>query len=251
MSKLAGKVAVITGGNSGIGLAAAKIFVEEGAYVYITGRRQPELDAAVKAIGRNVTAVQGDVSNVADFDRLYAMVQQQHGYINILFANAGGGGFSPLGSVTEEQFDTIVNLNLKGVFFAIQKALPLLQDGSSILLTASLATDKIWPGLSLYSASKSAVRSLARGLGSELIGRRIRVNAISPGTIDTPLLKLGPETTDEENERFKQGLVAEIPVQRIGTPLDIAKAALFLASEDSNFITGIELYVDGGMSQLV
>ena len=243
MTKLEGKVAVITGGNSGIGLATAQRFVAEGAYVFVTGRRQSELDAAAKQIGKNVTAVQGDVSNLADLDRLYATVKQEKGHIDILFANAGTGEFGPLGAITEEHFDKTFNANVKGLLFTVQKALPLLKDGSSVILNASIVSSTGSPALSVYSASKAAVRSFARTWLVELKERRIRVNILSPGTIDTPVLDpLGPEA----KERFK----ALIPRGEMGRPEEIATVALFLASNDSSFVNGIELCVDGGTAQI-
>jgi NAD(P)-dependent dehydrogenase (short-subunit alcohol dehydrogenase family) len=249
MAKLDGKVAVITGGNSGMGLATAQRFVAEGAYVFITGRRQAELDAAVKLIGKNVTAVQGDVSNLADLDRLYATVKEQKRKIDILFANAGMGELAPLGSITEEQFDKIFNVNVRGLLFSVQKALPLFQDGGSIILNASIVSIKGMPGFSVYSASKAAVRSFARGWSNDLKDRKIRVNTLSPGPIDTPILD-GIAATKEEREQFKAHLVSQVPLGRMGTSDEIAKVALFLASDDSSFVTGVELFVDGGMAQI-
>ena len=249
MKKLEGKVAVITGGATGMGFATARLFVQEGASVYIMGRRQSELDRAVAAIGRNVTAVQGDISHVADVHRLYEIIGQHHKQVNIVFANAGVGALSPLTEVTEEQLDWQLNSNVKGTFFTIQQALPLLADGSSIILNASIATSQAWPGLSVYSATKAAIRSFARTWSAELLDRNIRVNAISAGTIDTPLLdEFG--TTKEEIAQAKQLLASRIPMKRIGTPEEIAKAALFLASDDSSFTTGQELFVDGGAVEL-
>ena len=248
-NKLAGKVAVITGGNSGIGLATAKRFVAEGAYVFITGRRQSELDAAVKQIGENVTAVQGDVSNLADLDRLYATVKQQKGRIDILFANAGGGEFAPLGQITEAHFDKTFNINVKGLVFTVQKALPLMPDGGSIILNASIASLKGMPAFSVYSATKAAVRSFARSWTVDLKDRRIRVNALSPGPIETPAMN-GLAQTEGQLKEFKSGLVAAVPLGRLGDPDEIAKAAVFLASDDSSYVTGIELFVDGGMAQI-
>src|SRR5260221_772831 len=241
LTKLEGKVAVITGGDSGIGLATARRFVAEGAYVYITGRRQRELDAAVQQIGKNVTAVQGDVSNLADLDRLYATVKQQHGRIDIVFANAGIGEFAPLGEISEAHFDNTFNINVKGLLFTVQKALPLLQDGGSIILNASNSTIKVLPGFSVYSATKAAIRSFARSWTLDLQARQIRVNAVSPGPTNTPMTS---------NEEFKASLLPTIPLGRWGDPDEIAKAVVFLASDDSSFITGIELFVDGGRAQV-
>jgi NAD(P)-dependent dehydrogenase (short-subunit alcohol dehydrogenase family) len=242
LNKLEGKVAVITGGSSGIGLATARRFVSEGAYVYITGRRQRELDAAVRQIRKNVTAVQGDVSQLADLDRLYARVKQQHGHIDVVFANAGiGEEFGPLGEISEAHFDNTFNINVKGLLFTVQKALPLLQNGGSIILTASINSIKVLPGSSVYSATKAAVRSFARSWTLDLQARQIRVNAISPGLTDTPMTS---------NEEFKASILPTIPLGRWGDPDEIAKAVVFLASDDSSFITGIELFVDGGQAQV-
>jgi len=249
MSKLEGKVAVITGGSSGIGLAAAQLFASEGAKVFITGRRQNELDAAVKQIGKNATGVQGDVSNLEDLDRLYAQVKQQDLRIDVLFANAGGGEFSGLGSITEEQFDKTFSINVKGLLFTVQKALPLFQDGGSIILNASVAGSKGIGAFSVYSATKAAVRSFARVWTIDLQPRRIRVNAISPGPIDTPILN-NLASTKEELGQLKTNLASGVPMGRMGQPDEIAKAALFLASDDSSFVTGIELFVDGGLAQV-
>ena len=250
MKRLEGKVAVITGGNSGIGLATAQRFVEEGAYVFITGRRQGELDAAVDQIGKNnVTGVQGDVSNLADLDRLYATVREQKGRIDILFANAGIGELAPLGEISEAHFDKIFGVNVKGLLFSVQKALPLFQDGGSIILNASVAASMGFGGFGVYNATKAAVSSFARTWTVDLKQRKIRVNAISPGPIDTPIFG-GLLETDEQIERFKAGLVASVPMGRMGSPDEIAKAVLFLASDDSSYVTGIELFVDGGMAQI-
>jgi NAD(P)-dependent dehydrogenase (short-subunit alcohol dehydrogenase family) len=249
MKKLDGKVAVITGGTSGIGLATAQKFADEGARVYITGRRQSELDAAVKQIGSNATGVQGDVANLADLDRLYAAVKQGSGRIDILFANAGGGEFARLGEITEAHFDKTFGANVKGLLFTVQKALPLFQDGGSIILNASIVASKGSEAFSVYSATKAAVRSFARCWTLDLKQRKIRVNAISPGPIDTPGLS-GLGQTEDQSAQLKASLVATVPLGRLGTPEEIAKAALFLASDDSSFITGIELFVDGGAAQI-
>jgi NAD(P)-dependent dehydrogenase (short-subunit alcohol dehydrogenase family) len=249
MKRLEGKVAVVTGGNSGIGLATARRFAEEGAHVFITGRRQAELDAAVKRIGRQATGVQGDVAKLTDLDRLYAAVKQQQGRIDILFANAGGGALAPLGAITEEHFDKTFGVNVKGLLFTVQKALPLFRDGGSIILNASITASKGMEAFSVYSATKAAVRSFARCWTVDLKNRRIRVNAISPGPIDTPGYKnLG--LTEEQMEEFKKNVVTTVPMGRMGDPDEIAKAALFLASDDSSYVTGIELFVDGGMAQI-
>jgi NAD(P)-dependent dehydrogenase (short-subunit alcohol dehydrogenase family) len=250
MSKLEGKVAVITGGNSGIGLATAQRFATEGAYIFITGRRQSELDAAVKQIGKNsTTAVQGDVSNLADLDRLYATVKEQKGHIDILFANAGVGELVPLGAITEAHFDKMFRINVKGLLFTVQKALPLFQDGGSIILNASIAASKGVEASSVYSATKAAIRSFARTWTVELKHRKIRVNAISPGMIDTPGLN-GLAQSEEQIEQFKTSFVSNVPMGRMGSPDEVAKAVSFLASDDSSYVTGIELFVDGGMAQI-
>jgi len=250
MGRLEGKVAVITGGNSGIGLATAQLFVTEGAYVFITGRRQSELDAAVKQIGKNnVTGVQGDVSNLADLDRLYDAVKQQKGRIDVLFANAGIIELSPIGSITESHYDKIFNVNVKGLLFTVQKALTLFQDGGSIVLTGSIAGSKGYEGSSVYSGTKAAIRSFARTWTVELKHRKIRVNAISPGPIDTPMTS-SMVKSEELGEQLKTNLVNAVPLGRMGNPDEVAKAILFLVSDDSSFVTGIELFVDGGMAQI-
>ena len=251
MKKLEGKVAVITGGNSGIGLATAQQFVSEGAYVFITGRRQNELDTAVKQIGKNnnVTGVQGDVSNLADLDRLYATVKEQKGSIDILFANAGIIELAPIGSITESHFDKIFNINVKGLLFTVQKALTLFQDGGSIILTGSIGGSKGYEGSSVYSATKAAIRSFARSWTVDLKHRKIRVNAISPGPIDTPMTSSMVQS-EELGEQLKTNLVNAVPLGRMGNPDEVAKAVSFLASDDSSYITGIELFVDGGMAQI-
>jgi NAD(P)-dependent dehydrogenase (short-subunit alcohol dehydrogenase family) len=247
--KLEGKVAVITGGNSGIGLATAKRFVAEGAYVFITGRRQAQLDAAVKDIGNNVSGVQGDVANLVDLDKLYAAVKVKKGRIDILFANAGSAELAPLGEITEEHFDKTFNTNVKGLLFTVQKALPLIPDGASIILNASIVASTGNPASSVYSATKAAVRSFARTWILDLKERKIRVNAISPGPIDTPGLD-GLAQPEGIGEQLKASLVASVPLGRMGTPDEIARAAVFLASDDSSFVTGAELFVDGGAAQI-
>ncbi|MBI3817898.1 MAG: glucose 1-dehydrogenase [Planctomycetes bacterium] len=249
MKKLSGKIAVITGGNSGIGLATAKRFVTEGAHVVITGRRKDQLDAAVKEIGDNVTGIQGDVSNLKDLDRLFSEVKRQHGRIDVLFANAGIGELAPLGSITEEHFDKTFRINVKGLLFTIQKALPLIPDGGSIIMNASIASSKGLEGFGVYSATKAAVRSFARSWTADLKSRKIRVNAISPGPIDTPIFGQMGLTADQV-QQFKGNIVTSVPLGRMGSPDEIAKAVLFLASDDSSYITGIELFVDGGMAQI-
>lgn len=243
MGKLQGKVAVITGGSSGMGLATARRYVAEGAYVFITGRRQAELDAAVKAIGSNVTGVRGDVANLADLDRLYETVKAQKGHIDILFANAGVGEFLPLGAITPEHFDQTFGVNVRGTLFTVQKALPLFRDGGSIILTGSIASVKGIPAFGVYSATKAAIRSFVRTWTLELKDRKIRANVISPGTIDTPILAPLPK------EAIAQ-IVAGVPMGRMGESDEIAGVAVFLASDDSSFITGIELFVDGGAAQI-
>jgi len=248
-NKLEGKIAVITGGNSGIGLATAKRFVSDGAFVFITGRRQNELDAAVSEIGKNVSGIQGDVSNLADLDRLYNTVKDQKGHLDILFANAGIGEFAPLGEISEAHFDKIFGINVKGVLFSVQKALPLFQDGGSIILNASIAASKGMEALSVYSATKAAVRSFARTWTVDLKHRKIRVNAVSPGPIDTPGVK-GLAQSEEGVKKLKKSLITSVPMGRMGSPDEIAKVVLFLASAESSFVTGIELFVDGGMAQI-
>ncbi len=232
-----------------MGMATAQRFVSEGAYVFITGRRQSELDAAVKRIGKNVTAVQGDISSLADLDRLYAKVKEQKGRIDIVFANAGMGELASLGAISEAQFDKTFGVNVKGTLFTVQKALPLLQDGGSIILTSSIAGSKGLEAFSVYGASKAALRSFARSWTVDLKSRKIRVNAISPGPINTPILD-GLAQSAEERKQLKAGLAAGVPMGRMGEPDEIAKAAVFLASDDSSFITGIELFVDGGLAQI-
>ena len=240
--KLQGKVAVITGGTSGIGLATAKLFVNEGAYVFITGRRQKELDAAVQAIGRNVTGVQGDVARLADLDRLYQAVKTK-GRIDVVFANAGVAEFAPLGKITEEHFDKLFDTNVRGTLFTVQKALPLMNDGGSIILNGSVASVKGTPAFGVYGATKAALRSFVRTWTSDLKDRHIRSNVVSPGPTDTPIVDGQPEDAIAR-------IVSTIPMGRMGDPDEIAKVALFLASDDSSFVTGIELFVDGGRGQV-
>lgn len=243
------KVVVVTGGSSGIGLAAAKAFAAEGASVFITGRRQEALDAAVKQIGGRVTAVRGDTANLADIDRLYDAVQQKHAQIDVLFANAGGGEMVPLGSITEEHYERTFDTNVKGVLFTVQKALPLLKDGASVILTSSTTSISGTPAFSVYSATKAAVRNFARNWMLDLKDRRIRVNAVSPGVTETAGL-------DElfgggaRAQGTKDYLAALIPAGRVGQPEEVAKAVLFLASDDASFVNGVELFVDGGQAQI-
>jgi NAD(P)-dependent dehydrogenase (short-subunit alcohol dehydrogenase family) len=241
--KLEGKIAVITGGTEGIGLATAKLFVKEGAYVFITGRRQKELAAAVEAIGSNIYGVQGDVATLTDLDRLYQTVAKVQGRIDIVFANAGVGEFVSLGAVTEEHFDKLFNINVRGTLFTVQKALPLLQDGGSIILNGSVASVKGTAAFGVYAASKAAIRSFVRTWTTDLKGRHIRSNVVSPGPINTPMVS-------RQSADVMAQIVSTIPMGRIGEPEEVAKVALFLASEDSSFVTGIELFVDGGRAQV-
>jgi len=246
MSKLSGKIAVITGGNSGIGLATAKLFATEGATVVITGRRQAELDAAVAEIGGNAIGVQGDVSNLADLDKLYAEVNAKFGHIDIVFANAGIVELSPLGAITEQHFDKIFGINVKGLLFTVQKALPLLVDGGSVILNSSNANTVGFDGFGVYSATKAAVRSFARTWTAELKARNIRVNVVSPGPVETPIFDtLG--LSAEQIAAFGANITTQVPLGRFGRPEEIAQAVLFLASSDSSFVAGVDLYVDGGM----
>jgi NAD(P)-dependent dehydrogenase (short-subunit alcohol dehydrogenase family) len=244
MGKLAGKVAVITGGSSGMALASAKRFVEEGAYVFITGRRQEQLDEAVKLIGRNVTGVRGDASNLDDLDRLFDTVKREKGRIDILYASAGMGESLPLGEITEQHFDAAFDLNVRGTLFTVQKALPLFNDGGSIFMTGSNASVKGFPGFSVYAASKAALRSFARTWLNELKGRNIRVNVLVPGQVATPILE---QVLSEEAKQMFESL---IPRGKMGRPEEIASVALFLASDDSSYVNGAELFVDGGMSAI-
>ena len=243
MGKLQGKTAVVTGGTEGIGFATAKLFVKEGAFVFITGRRQKELDEAVRAIGANVTGVRGDVANLSDLDRLYVTVAKAKGRIDCVFANAGVGEFVPFGNVTEEHFDKLFNINVRGTLFTVQKALPLLNDGGSIILNGSVASVKGTAGFGVYAASKAAVRSFVRTWTTDLKDRRIRSNVVSPGPINTPLMNRQPADVIGR-------IASTIPMGRMGEPEEVARAALFLASDDSSFVTGIELFVDGGRAQV-
>src|SRR5213593_3175093 len=249
MGKLEGKIALVTGGNSGIGLATAERFVNEGAYVFITGRREPELDRAVKEIGRNVTGIQGDVSNLGDLDRLYAQIKREKGKLDIVFANAGVAKYATFGTITEELYDSIFDINVKGLLFTVQKALPLLPDGASIILNASIVGSKGFAANSVYSATKAAVRSFARTWTTDLKDRRIRVNAVSPGSTDTPGLNELLASSETGQQRAKM-IAATVPLGRLGRADEIAKAVAFLASDDSGYVTGIELFVDGGVAQV-
>lgn len=233
-----------------MGLATAQRFVADGAHVFITGRRQGELDTAVRQIGKNIAGVQGDVSNLADLDRLYTTVKEQKDHIDILFANAGLGEFAPLPTISETHFDKTFGVNVKGLLFTVQKTLPLFKDGGSIILNASTAASKAIEGFSVYCATKAAVRSFARSWTAELKHRKIRVNAISPGPIDTPGLSAGFSGLGQSDEQIKTSLVTSIPLGRMGSPDEVAKVVSFLASDDSSFITGIELFVDGGTAQI-
>jgi NAD(P)-dependent dehydrogenase (short-subunit alcohol dehydrogenase family) len=241
--RLEGKTAVITGGTEGIGLATAKLFVKEGAYVFITGRRQKELDEAVKAIGSNTTGVRGDIAKLADLDRLYKTIAAARGRIDTVFANAGIGEFVPFGAITEEHFDKVFNVNVRGTLFTVQKALPLLKDGGSIILNGCVASVKGTAAFGVYAASKAAIRSFVRTWTTDLKDRHIRSNVVSPGPINTPLV-------NRQSADVIARIVSTIPMGRMGEPDEVAKAALFLASDDSSFVTGIELFVDGGRAQI-
>lgn len=249
MGRLEGKTAVVTGANSGIGLAAAKRFAAEGAYVFITGRRQDELDKAKAAIGANVTAVQGDIANLDDLDRLFATVRAEKGRIDVLFANAGLGSMAPLGAITEAQFDLMFDVNVKGTLFTVQKGLPLMQAGGSIILTGSTTGSTGTPAFSVYSATKAAIRNFARSWALDLKGSGIRVNVLSPGPTATPGLLDGLAKSGQ-GEAMISGLVAQTPIGRMGQPEETAAVALFLASDESSFMTGSEVFVDGGMAQV-
>ena len=249
MGKLDGKIALITGGNGGIGMATAKQFVNEGAFVFVTGRRDAELAAAVKNIGRNVVGIQGDVSNLGDLDRLFAQIKRDKGRLDIVFANAGAARYAPLGSISEELYDSIFNINVKGLLFTVQKALPLMPGGATIILNASIVASKGLAANSVYSATKAAVRSFARTWTTDLKARRIRVNAVSPGSTDTPGLS-DLLASSEVGEQRKKMIASAVPLGRLGTPDEIAKAVVFLASDDASYITGAELFVDGGFAQV-
>lgn len=244
MGKLDGKIAVLTGATSGLALASAKLFVAEGAKVYVTGRNQDNLDQAVRDLGGKATGIRADSSKLADMEKLFQSVKAQEGHINILFASAGAGGMNmPLGTITEEAYDSIFDLNVKGTIFTVQNALPLMQDGGSIILTGSIAGVKGFPGMSIYNSSKAAIRALGRTWAAELKDRNIRVNVISPGPIDTAVFAKAPA-------EMKAHFASMVPLGRLGRPEEIATTALFLASGDSSFITGTELFVDGGTAQI-
>ena len=245
MGKLEGKIALVTGGNGGIGLATAKRFASEGAHTFIMGRREAELAAAAEEIGKNVTALRGDVANLGDLDRLFAQIKREKGRLDIVFANAGATTLTPMGQITEADYDAIFNVNVKGLLFTVQKALPLLPDGASIILNASIVASKGLPNWSVYSATKAAVRSFARTWTTDLKDRRIRVNAVSPGFIDTP-----PWHASDAAEQAMKVFAGGVPLGRYGTADEIAKAVVFLASDDSSYVTGAELFVDGGAAQI-
>jgi len=249
MGKLDGKTALITGGNSGIGLATAKRFVNEGAYVFITGRRDAELAAAVKEVGHDVTGVRGDVSNLSDLDRLFEQIRREKGKLDIVFANAGIARYAHFGEISEELYDSIFDVNVKGLLFTVQKALPLMPDGATIILNASIVGSKGLPSNSVYSATKAAIRSFARTWTTDLKDRHIRVNAVSPGTIDTPGLSELLASSQVGEQRRKM-ISTSIPLGRLGAPDEIAKAVVFLAADDSSYISGVELFVDGGFAQV-
>ncbi|MFO6431630.1 SDR family NAD(P)-dependent oxidoreductase [Erythrobacter sp. W302b] len=249
MGRLQGKTAVITGGNSGIGLATAKRFVTEGAHVFITGRRKPELDKAVAEIGGSIEGLQGDIANLEDLERLFTVVRDQRGGLDILFANAGIGDVAPLGLITEEHFDRIFDTNVRGTLFTVQKALPLMKAGGSIILTGSTTGSKGTSAFSVYSASKAAIRNFTRSWALDLKDSGIRVNVLSPGATSTPGLH-GIASTSDQEEAFIASLVAQTPLGRLGNPEEIAGVALFLASGDSSFMTGTEVFVDGGSAQV-
>jgi NAD(P)-dependent dehydrogenase (short-subunit alcohol dehydrogenase family) len=248
--KLAGKIALITGGSSGLGLATAQRFAAEGARVFVTGRRRADLDAAVAQIGNDAVGVQGDIAKLEDLDRLYDVIKQKAGRIDVLFANAGGGEFMSLGQITEAHFDKYFGINVKGTLFTVQKALPLMPDGAAIVLNGSMVSLKGFPAFGVYAATKAALRSFARTWSVDLKQRKIRVNVVAPGTVVTPGYKNELGLSDEQIKQFEAQAAATTPLGRTGTPDEIAKAVLFLASDDSSFITGIELFVDGGAAQI-
>jgi NAD(P)-dependent dehydrogenase (short-subunit alcohol dehydrogenase family) len=249
-TKHEGKIVLVTGGSSGIGLAAATRFAKEGAKVYITGRRQAELDAAVEQIGHGAVAIRADISSAADLDRMFSTIQADHQRLDILFANAGGGEFVPLGAITEAQFDKYFDINVKGTLFTVQKALPLMQAGSAIVLTGSITSIQGVPAFGVYAATKAALRSFARTWASDLKGRGIRVNVVAPGVVVTPAYKTELGMSDEQIDAYRQHVSDTTPLGRVGEADEIAKAVSFLASDDASYVTGIELFVDGGMAQV-
>ena len=247
---LEGKIAVVTGGSTGIGLATARCFAAEGARVFVTGRRAAELADAIAAIGRNATGIQADSSNLADLDNLYERVRNEAGRIDVLFANAGGGSMLSLGSITEEQYEDTFNRNVKGTLFTVQKALPLLADGASVILTGSTAASSGTPAFSVYAASKAAIRAFARNWILDLQGRSIRINVLSPGPTRTPGLVGLAGSDAAQQQGLLDHMATQVPLGRVGEPAEVAKAALFLASNHASFITGSELFVDGGAAQI-
>lgn len=249
-SKHQGKIAFVTGGSSGIGLATAMRLAREGATVVITGRRQTELDSAIAQIGSGATAIQGDISVAADVDRIVASLREAHGRLDLLFANAGGGEFAPLESISEAQFDKYFNINVKGSLFTIQKTLPLMGEGSAIVVTGSIAANQGMPAFGVYAATKAALRSFVRTAASDLKGRHIRINAIAPGVVITPAYKSELGMSDEDIEGYLQQVAEKTPLGRAASADEMAKAMSFLASDDASYITGIELVVDGGMTQI-
>ncbi|MBB4377294.1 SDR family oxidoreductase [Bradyrhizobium sp. SBR1B] len=249
MDRLSGKIALIAGGSSGIGLETAKLFAKEGAFVFITGRRQAELEKAVAAIGSNAKGIRGDIANLGDLDRLFEEIKEVKGRLDILFANAGLGEFAPLGTITEAHFDKTFGVNVRGTLFTVQKALPLMGEGSAVVLNASIAAIKGTPAFSVYAATKAAIRSFARGWSVDLRDRKIRVNVVSPGTVPTPAYD-GFGMTEDQMAGFLKGHSDVAPVGRVGLPIEIAEAVLFLASDKSSFVNGSELFVDGGFAQV-
>jgi NAD(P)-dependent dehydrogenase (short-subunit alcohol dehydrogenase family) len=246
----AGKVVLVTGGSSGIGLAAATRFAKEGAIVYITGRRQAELDAAVETIGHGAKAIRADIASSDDLQRMFQVLSADHGRLDILFANAGGGEFSPLGQITEAQFDKYFDINVKGTLFTVQGALPLMPRGSAIVITGSITSIQGVPAFGVYAATKAALRSFARTWSNDLKGRDIRVNVVAPGVVVTPAYKSELKLTDEQIDAYRQEVSETTPLGRVGEADEIAKAVSFLASDDASYITGIEMFVDGGRAQV-